>query len=346
MILLKKIFGTAFIFILSLLLFFVFTQKTNALTVSPPTIEVIAAPGQTASGEFVLYNEEPTAKIFYSSFEKFEASGETGAPNFTPSDEDLPTWIKTSAKVELKSGEKKKVNFEINVPADATPGGHFAAIFWSATPSDSEGVNAVSVGAKVGILVLLKVAGLTEEAAGIIEFSTLGAKNFYTARPVEFFYRFQNSGNDRVKPFGQISIKNITGIVKTVINANSAEGNVLPQSIRKFETSWPGSRLVAIDKEANFFKRYWQNVRNEWFNFGLGRYNAALELSYGEGQSKTDANYIFWIIPWHLLILVLILAFIIIFFGIKEVRAYNHWLINRALSQFKKRSGAHKKIKK
>ena len=195
-------------FIFAIILFLiagvVFTNQALALTVSPIKLELSGDPGKAVNGEFLLLNEQKEEKTFYASFENFEAQGETGAPNFVPGKEGLATWITAPARITLKPAEQKTVSFSIQIPKDADPGGHFAAIFLSTTPSQEQGGGQVAVGAKVGILVLLKVSGATKEGGGLLEFSSQNKQKFFSALPITFIYRFQNSGGDRVKPDGEI----------------------------------------------------------------------------------------------------------------------------------------------
>ena len=63
-------------------LFLVSFSYVHALTISPARVEFGGNPGQTITGEYILINNKNVTKTFYSSFENFEAQGETGTPNF------------------------------------------------------------------------------------------------------------------------------------------------------------------------------------------------------------------------------------------------------------------------
>ena len=170
-------------------------MKANALTISPVRFEISGDPGQTLIGEMTLFNEREIAETFYSSFESFEArGGEDGTPDFIPAQKGLPTWIKTEPRITLEPGETKIVPFSIEIPKEADPGGHFAAIFWSNVPPVEVGEEQMVVGARIGTLVLLRVSGEIKEGGGVLEF---GAENkIFTHLPISLFYRFANDGND------------------------------------------------------------------------------------------------------------------------------------------------------
>ena len=126
--------GFATIFVLGGLLL---SSTASALTVSPVKLEISGDPGEIVKGEILLKNEKEGTKTFYSSFENFEATGETGTPTFIPAKEGLGTWIEAAPQITLEPGEQKKVPYTISIPEDADPGGHFAAIFLGYFPSSS-----------------------------------------------------------------------------------------------------------------------------------------------------------------------------------------------------------------
>jgi len=308
-------------------------QQVLALTVSPVKFEISGSPGQRLLGELELFNEQEETRTFYSSFENFEARGETGAPYFLPGKEGLATWIEAPAQVTLEPGERKTVPFSIQVPQNADPGGHFAAIFWGTTPPQAKEGGQVTVGAKTGILVLLTVSGEIKGGGGLLEFSTKNKQKIFNSLPITFIYRFQNNSADRIKPEGEIEIKNIFSRTLATLPANKTEGNVLPGSIRKFEVSWITQKDVVkgeteIPKEAK--TGFFGAVKKQWKDFHFGRYSALLNLKYGTKNEEAKANYGFYIIPWQLLSVIIVILVVIGFLGFKGIKKYNQWIIAKA----------------
>jgi|GEM_PF-6399128 len=84
----------------------------QALTVSPPKIELTADPGKTISGSFLVSNEQQSKKTFYTTFENFEAQGETGVPKFVAATEGLGAWITGVSQVTLDPGQEKKIEHD------------------------------------------------------------------------------------------------------------------------------------------------------------------------------------------------------------------------------------------
>ena len=319
---------------LSLIFCFFVWQQANALIVSPARLEIEGDSGETVSSTLDLVNDQNETKTFFSSAENFEAQGETGIPHFVESQEELAAWINVKSQIVLEPGERKEIPFTVSIPQDAGVGGHFAAIFWSTKPPDVEG-GQIAVGAKVGILVFLKVRGDIVEQGEIIEISSLANKTVYDSLPVDLMYRFENSGNDRTKPIGELVIKNMLGKEIEKIPANKKQGSVLPESIRKFFISWGRedfSRVEDMFKKGELYpeKTFFEKIKEQTTNFALGKYTASLSLDYGLEGKKADAQFVFWVIPWQLLSLVL-LALIVLFGGGRMMlKSHNKRVIARA----------------
>lgn len=292
-----------------------------ALTVSPVRIELSGNPGTVIKDELILTNEQEGTKTFYSSFENFEATGETGTPSFVPGKEGLASWVEAVSSITLGPKEEKKIPYSIAIPQDAEPGGYFAAIFWGTSPPKTEQGGQVSIGAKIGVLILLRVNGEIKEEGGILEFSTKDKQRFFSSLPVQFMYRFHNNGGDRIKPEGEITIKNIFGKILAVLPANKSEGNILPRSIRKFEIIW--------EKQGS--SKDLTGLKQEWNNFAFGRYTAVLNLEYGATGEKAQASFSFFIIPWRLLAIGLLILAALVFLFIIGIKRYNKWIIAKAI---------------
>ncbi|MBP6888604.1 MAG: hypothetical protein KBC21_02760 [Candidatus Pacebacteria bacterium] len=294
----------------------------NALTISPAKVELLGDPGQAISESFLLINETDGDQTYYTSVEAFDSQGESGTPNFTLSKEGLPSWVVVEEKVVLKKGERAKVPYSINVPTDAESGGHFAAIFLSTQPPSADGTQ-VSVGAKVGMLILLKVTGDIKEQGGLKEFAIKEEGAFLTSTPINFFYRFRNDGNDRVKPEGEIVIKNMIGSETARLVANKSEGNVLPNSTRLFDVKYGEDE--APQPSAPFF----DHVAYEKNHFAFGMYTANLSLTFGNSGSDA-AKVSYFIFPWHLMTVVTVVAVVIILLLMLLLKKYNQWIIKQA----------------
>lgn len=296
----------------------VIALPAQALTIAPARIELTGDPAKTISGEFVVFNEEAATRTFYTSAQNFEARGETGTPSFTSGTDGLASWVQVAPEVTLTPNEKITVPFTVTVPAGAEPGGHFAAIFLSTVPPSADGTQ-VSIGAKVGVLLLLRVSGDVSEEGGVSSFEPTNGR-FYTSLPIAFTYRFTNGGGDRVNPRGDVTIRNLVWLKKETLDANPGQGNVLPGSIRKFDVAWgmgtpPGGFL--------------NSVVYQWQNFAVGPYRAKLDVAYGVRGEAAASVWVF-LFPWQLLIVMALVVGLVLPLILFIVRRYNRWIVAKA----------------
>ncbi len=314
---------------------FSYDNHASALTISPPKIEIDGAPGDVINQVIKLYNEEGRDNVFFAEVQNFQARGEMGEPGFTQSAEkdgfSLASWIEVSTEpIALSAGERREILFKVIIPQNADPGGHYAGVLFSTTPPGKEtGAASIGISGKLGPLILLKVAGEIQESGKLLEFDTKNGTKFFTRKPVEFYIRFSNQGNIHLKPRGEIKIKGIFDITSTPdsLAVNETEGNVLPNSVRKFETVWgKADNKIAEENNAGFV----EELKNEWRNFAFGKYQADLILSYGSEGQQVEKSLEFWVIPWRIITCLAIGLFILIIilkFGIKK---YNKWVIEKA----------------
>ena len=301
-----------------------FFSHAYALTISPARIEINGDPGATVGGEFTLINEQPTPQTYYASYENFTAQGETGAPAFSPEKVGLDSWLSViPTQITIAPGQAVKVPYAITIPKEADPGGYFAAIFWSSSPP-ANGNNQVSIGAKVGLLILLRVNGPITESAGITQLDKNGHGFFYTTLPVTFRYKFRNNGGDRVQPSGTMTIRDTLFLPAAHLDANATVGNILPGSVRQFTVEW--IKQPATGPINGFFNA----VQYEWQNFAVGLYSAHLNLLYGSNNLHATKTTWFFVFPWQLMICIILGLIIVIGGGRRFIRGYNRRIITRA----------------
>lgn len=322
----------AFALLAGVFAYLVWFSSVQAIAVTPPRLELSGDPGSTIRSEIKVTNDSDSTVTYYTQVENFEAQDESGQPNFVPAKEGLATWVGVDQSVTLKAGEQKTIPFTISVPKNAEPGGYFASVFVRTTPPPRSG-GEVSIGARLGTLLLVRVNGDIQEGVNILEFGTKDSKRFFTALPVDLYYRFQNTGADRVKPEGDIVIKNLLGMTSAVVKANRTEGSVLPRSIRRFESSWTKQEEATANTEeakkqapdTGFFGQALYQVKN----FAFGIYTANLDIRFGENNNTAQAKYRFVVFPWQLITIVLVGLLLIIFVLRFVLKRYNNHIINQ-----------------
>ena len=123
--------------------------------------------------------------------------------------------------------------------------------------------------------------------------------------------RIKNNGNVHEQPVGQIVITNMFGKKVASLNMNLPPRNILPDSIRRFES--PLDKSVIGDKRL------------------FGRYKAELKITYGKDnkQQINDTLY-FWVIPYRM-IAIIIGAIVLGFFAIRfAIKRYNRYIIGKS----------------
>ena len=300
------------ILLAGLFLLFLLPFSASAVTISPLKLDISLDPGQTQQYEVLLFNETKEPVYLTGTLEAVTPKGEQGEADVAKPDKNnlAVTWIKLPVNsFELKPGQIAHVPLIVNIPATAQVGGYYLASMWQTSFAPKKDQSQIGVSSQVGVILMIRVNGEAKEQLGIADFKINNDEKWFDYKNAGFFIRLENQGNVHVAPQGQLVIKNMFGQISASIPFNPDKGNILPQSIRQFSSSW-GSQ-----GKAGFF----QGFSNEWQNFGFGRYNARLDLEYGESHQRLQSQSVsWWIIPWRTIILVLIIALLLIFWVIKS----------------------------
>jgi hypothetical protein len=294
---------------LALLLFGVksaVAQTTNSLTltITPPLIKVNMSPGDMWQSAVKLINNNIEPVTVYVDKLDFKSS-EDGGIKFLQGEEAgstggkflLSQWLEFApGPFTIEAQKELEIPFTINLPVEAEPGGHYAAILAGSKPVGNLSGSGIKISSLLASLIMLEVKGEVIEHGQIREFST--DKKVYTQPSADFTIRFANTGNIHLQPQGEIKIYNMFGQDQGTITINHSTeyGNVLPDSIRKWNFNWEAPKSLSA----------------------MGRYKAILILGYGNQVRETaNQTVYFWLIyPWPLILIVggvIFLALIIVF---------------------------------
>jgi len=289
----------------------------QGLEISPPVIELTADPGQTITTQIRVRNVTQGELIAKGKTDDFGAGtdeggqpklllDETGATRYS-----LKFWVPSVPDLDLAPQELKTATIKIVVPANAEPGGHYGVVRFTAVPPNLNGTG-VALSASVGTLVLLKVSGAVTDNLNLVELSTglrtspgtFVKQNFFEHGPVDLVVRLRNDGSVHEDPRGSIVVTNMLGRTVSTVPVNDKGGNVLPDSIRRFEQR--------LDQKQLF-----------------GRYTAKLAIKYADGKA-ISGTLSFWVVPWKLLLLML-LGLVVLFYLLRlGLRRYNAHIIAQA----------------
>ena len=134
-------------------------------------------------------------------------------------------------------------------------------------------------------------------------------------------------------PRGDIKIKNTLQFTSATLEANKAEGSVLPGSARKFEADWGNESPMIGGEQPEAPKGFFAMAGSELSDFHFGWYSAKLNLTWGLLNQTSNASFSFFIIPWQLLLIILVILAIVWFIGKIALKRYNRYIIGRAPAQ-------------
>ncbi len=274
------------------LAFQVNAQAVRGISISPLTFELTANPGDTISNKLKVYNPTDGIIAIKMEVEDFRPVGEIGRVIVTPEEEitySLKRWVKTEpTEFTLEPREQKFVDFIIEVPENAEPGGKYGSVLASTAGVIGEEITGMAIGQKVGALVLLTVSGEVIENLTVKEFI---APSFLEYGPVPFSMRFENTGTVHVRPRGFVTITNWWG--KKATDVEFPQLNVIPGAVRRVEASWSG----------------------KWH---IGRYTATLIGSYGTINTPlTPVVLTFWVFPWKVALAIFLGILVVLIFFYK-----------------------------
>lgn len=291
----------------------------QALEIGPPVITLAANPGETIATQINIRNISNGKLLVTGVVNDFEAAGENGTPKIITDENNesiysIKKWINSIAPLTLKSKELKTLPVEINIPANASPGGYYGIIRFSSKAPELEDTG-VALSASIGSMVMIRVKGDAKEQMSVEDFYVSNGENspkanIFESTPIFFTQRLKNTGNIYEQPTGQATITDMFGKKIAAININLELTNVLPGSTRKYTES--------LDKSVIGDKKL------------FGKYTADLKITYGTNKTVINKTITFWVIPYRLIGLAVI-SLIAIFVGLRFViKNYNRHIIKKA----------------
>jgi hypothetical protein len=306
----------------------------NALRVSPVRTDLEISPGNSKTIDVYVTNMSSETVTLHPVVNDFVAGNdESGTPNILlDSSKPAPLrsfkkYVSALSDFSVKPNEQHDIKVTVTIPAGADAGGYYGAVRFE--PADVDSSKNLSLSASVGSLVLVTVPGDLVEQASIASLETRKVNpqthqesigSFFTSgKDLIGAVRIKNSGNVQVQPFGKVQLKKSGKVIATYeINNTQPRGNVLPDSIRRFEFD--------ISTKATSF----------------GKYTLEANLGYGSKGQLLTSTKSFYVVPVPILITVaavlLIIAFAVLVLP-KMIKSYNRRIVQKA-------TGASSKKKK
>jgi hypothetical protein len=303
------------------------TNAAAGLQISPALVELNGEPGKSYVLKEKVTNVTNSDLNYTTTVDDFGAKDESGAAKLLPRG-DVPVsasmigWVAAPASFTLVGKEVRTLSITVTIPQNAEPGGHYGVLSFQGTkPKTSQ--NSVAIQASTGLLMLVRVAGTVDED---LQLTTLSSEkdgkqsSIFENTPITFVTRLQNKGNIHVKPSGTITITDMFGRLVDTLKVNNDLSNVLPNSIRRFEST----------------------LTKDWM---FGRYSAELTIGYGTKGQVVQGQIMFWVIPWKIVATILLVLVTLIFIVWRMIKVYNRHIINKYKQTNEKQTKKPKKHK-
>lgn len=270
------------------------TQRAQEIqrtfTVINPTIEKKLDPGSYNEGTTRVINETNVPLSFSVSVQDYTVSDNNGtpqilAPNVLNSKYSGAAWIGiTPNSFTIQPGHSQTLNYFIQVPKDAKPGGHYAAIIYQPLVTKTQNATGGVVNTQIGSLFYVTIKGPITEKANV---SRLFANNFSEYGPVKVTTEIKNMGDLHITPKATITVSGL--FFKETQDLDTH--NIFPETARNFENTF-GKMLM------------------------IGRYKAELIGSYGQDKNlPLVATTYFWVFPWRIAVVIILIAIALILGG-------------------------------
>lgn len=270
-----------------LLLTRVYSQETvRTITITPPTAAVKLDAGKTTEGQMKIINDSPNPITFSVNVQDYIVVDTLGTPNILPPNTlnnkySAASWIAVSpSSFTVNPGKRQVINYYVQIPSYAKPGGHYAAAIFTPKSEGGGGSGAVVTG-QIGTLFYVTVNGPITENATVTKFFT---DKFHEYGPIKILTQIKNMSDLHITPKGTLTVSGLF-LNKSV---ELPTHNIFPETARDFENS-VGSKLM------------------------IGRYKAVLLASYGVTNNlPLSATVYFWVFPWRLFIIIVLLVIAVI----------------------------------
>lgn len=190
------------------------SRAQSTIGVNPATRLFTTTPGQSITQELSLYNPTPGTKkvrvVAYLTDMNISEVGETTYPAAGTLKESLSPWTTFSpAELELGAQETKQIRYTIQVPADATPGTHWAMLMFEGQELDTtpgKKIAAFKLRVAHSIFVNVQPTKYAGEITGIFETQPKKDTDLYSLA-----VQYSNSGNTATGVQGRVEVHDLKG---------------------------------------------------------------------------------------------------------------------------------------
>lgn len=289
----------------------------NGMRVAPVRTDLTIQPGGAKVISVFLTNvtdADATYKVLTHDF--IASNDESGAPALllngeTNDTHGLKRYMSAVDTIKVPAGQRREVKVTVAIPKGTPGGGYYGAVRFVQAAPGGEGNLALS--GSVASLILVRVPGNVVEKLSLVSFDARSNDEvrtlFTSGKNIQATLRLRNEGNIQEQPFGKVILKKGDSVLATYeVNNGSQPGNVLPDSVRRFN--------IGLDKVGSF-----------------GKYTLEGNFGYGNKGQLLSARTTFYVIPvWAIIAgLLIVAAILFLIFGLpRMVRSYNRRVLRKA----------------
>jgi hypothetical protein len=285
-------------------------QAGISLTLSPTFLNLSTDPGDEAKGEFRVRNNNTFPEYLKLSVVKFVNGPEGPVIARVTAEDEFAQWISfAESEFVLNPNQNKTVRFTVNTPSSAALGYYYGIVVSRIKQTQGEGA-VISGAPALPVLLEVKSPNAKKELQ-IIDFKT--DRLFYEYLPTTFNVTFKNTGNVHVSPVGDIFIDSLFNQKVGLVKVNEGRGNILPEGDRTFNAIWDDGFAVRVpklnedgtpvidDKGQRAYETKYDFSKANLFRFGKYTANLLMVYDNGERDIPVEARVSFWVIPWKIL---------------------------------------------
>lgn len=300
------------------------------ITVSPVSLDLTGQPGTEIRDKIRVHNN--TNDVLHLKVQLKKIIPTDQDPGFQLADptsqDDFISWIHVETPTfDAPPKEWTYIPFTISIPPGAAFG--YYPVFVIQQDGQKAGA-AKTAELSGGAAVIASLNVLSPNAhvdAQLVDFKA--SHHLAEYLPVDFSVLIHNAGNIHVRPRGNIFISSGSKKDIAILEVNPGLSTIIPNSSRAFTAQWTDGFITREknDQGAYHLVFHWDAVTH----MRMGKYSARLLLVYDSGQKDEtlEAVTTFWIFPWKLASIIILIPTICIAGAWMLIRLYVRRLVRK-----------------
>lgn len=297
-----------------------------SLQVSPSPLVATVKPGVDTTLQLQIRNTSTATQNLAMGLRAFSVDAKSGEVDLGDAPtEDVKQLISFGRPTfSLKAGEIMTQNVYVHTPASAGFSYSFAITIAQTNPPKAENGKSAIAGT-VAVFTLLNVDKPGASRKFELENISLD-KRVYEYLPASITLKVKNTGNVLVQPQGTVFVQRHASDSTPLasLTLNKSGGYVLPGTTRDYTVVWADGYPHYEQQDASGEKKklVWQG--NALSKFRIGKYVVKVVAVYDDGQRDVPvmAEVSFWVIPWRILLISLLVLLLIIIGTVAMLRSF------------------------